>query len=226
MKKLFKFAMCAVALLMATDVVLAQTADKNILLNVFCREKDNGNGALPEAFLKCRVETLKEGTALAYEIFRSCLDPQEYVFYEIWRNEAGHASHSATEHLKTLMVERSAAIDPEYKGFVQRAYLNSEPTGERLLMNIVRKVKPEHISTLRDSFLKSREATLKEEGCEAFEIYQSVLDPTIFLIYELWSTAEAHALHTTLPHSKVHSDECRGINEPDFKGDFKRVFIK
>ena len=226
MKKLFKFAMCAVALLMATDVVLAQTADKNILLNVFCREKDNGNGALPEAFLKCRVETLKEGTALSYEIFRSCIDPQAYVFYEVWCNEAGHASHSATEHLKTLMVERKEAIDPEYKGFVQRAYLDSEPAGERLLLNIIRKVKPEHITTLRDSFLKSREATLKEEGCEAFEIYQSVLDPTIFLIYELWKTAEAHALHTTLPHSKVHSDECRGINEPDFKGDFKRVFIK
>ena len=226
MRKIFKLVLCAVVLLMSADVVLAQTADKNILLNVFCREKDNGKGALPEAFLKCRVETLKEGTALSYEIFRSCIDPQAYVFYEVWCNEAGHASHSATEHLKTLMVERKEAIDPEYKGFVQRAYLNSEPAGERLLLNIIRKVKPEHITTLRDSFLKSREATLKEEGCEAFEIYQSVLDPTIFLIYELWSTAEAHALHTTLPHSKVHSDECRGINEPDFKGDFKRVFIK
>ena len=226
MRKIFKLAMCAVVLMLSADVVLAQTADKNILLNVFCREKDNGKGALPEAFLKCRVETLKEGTALSYEIVRSCIDPQAYVFYEVWCNEAGHASHSATEHLKTLMVERKEAIDPEYKGFVQRAYLDSEPAGERLLLNIIRKVKPEHITTLRDSFLKSREATLKEEGCEAFEIYQSVLDPTIFLIYELWSTAEAHALHTTLPHSKVHSDECRGINEPDFKGDFKRVFIK
>ena len=226
MRKIFKVAMCAVVLLLSVDVVMAQTADKNILLNVFCREKDNGNGALPEAFLKCRVETLKEGTALSYEIFRSCVDPQAYVFYEVWCNEAGHASHSATEHLKTLMVERKEAIDPEYKGFVQRAYLDSEPAGERLLLNIIRKVKPEHISTLRDSFLKSREATLKEEGCEAFEIYQSVLDPTILLIYELWKTAEAHALHTTLPHSKVHSDECRGINEPDFKGDFKRILIK
>ena len=61
---------------------------------------------------------------------------------------------------------------------------------------------------------------------EAFEIYQSVLDPTIFLIYELWTTAEAHALHNTLPHSKVHAEECRGIYEPDFKGDFQRVLIK
>ena len=84
MRKIFKLTLCAVVFLLSADVVMAQTADKNILLNVFTREKDNGNGAMPEAFLKCRVETLKEGTALAYEIFRSCIDPQEYVFYEIW----------------------------------------------------------------------------------------------------------------------------------------------
>lgn len=226
MRKIFKLVLCAVVLLMSADVVLAQTADKNILLNVFCREKDNGNGALPEAFLKCRVETLKEGTALAYEIFRSCLDPQAYVFYEVWRDDAASASHSATEHLKTLQTEMRAATDTEANNFVHRAYLNSEPTGERLWMNIIRKVKPEHISTLRDSFLKSREASLKEEGCEAFEIYQSVLDPTIFLIYELWTTDEAHTIHSSLPHSKVHSEECQGINEPSFKTKVHKIFIK
>ncbi|MBE6204981.1 MAG: antibiotic biosynthesis monooxygenase [Rikenellaceae bacterium] len=226
MRKIFKFAMCAVALLMATDVVLAQTADKNILTNVFRREKDGGMGDLPEAFLKCRVETLKEAGTVEYEIFRSCLDPQAYVFYEVWRNDAGHQAHSATDHLKTLISEMGAASDPEYKGFVHRAYIGGEPTGERLWMNIIRKVKPEHISTLRDSFLKSREATLKEEGCEAFEIYQSVLDPTIFLIYELWTTDEAHTIHSTLPHSKVHSEECQGINEPSFKTKVHKIFIK
>lgn len=226
MRKIWKFALCAIVMVIATDVVLAQTADKNILVNVFRREKAEGKGALPEAFLKCRVETLKEEGTVSYEIFRSCLDPQEYVFYEVWRNDAGHQSHSATDHLKTLLTEMREATDPENKGFIHRAYLNSEPTGERLWMNIIRKVKPEHISTLRDSFLKSREATLKEEGCEAFEIYQSVLDPTIFLIYELWTTDEAHTIHSTLPHSKVHSEECQGINSPDFKTKVHKIFIK
>ena len=93
-------------------------------------------------------------------------------------------------------------------------------------MNIIRKLKPEHITTLRDSFLKRREATLKEEGCEAFEIYQSVLDPTIFLIYELWTTDEAHTIHSSLPPSKVHSEECQGINEPSFKTKVHKIFIK
>ena len=48
MRKILKFALCAAVLLMSADVVLAQTADKNILVNVFRREKANVNGALPE----------------------------------------------------------------------------------------------------------------------------------------------------------------------------------
>jgi hypothetical protein len=52
-----------------------------------------------------------------------------------------------------------------------------QPEGKKLLLNIVRKVKPEHVTTLRDSFLKCRVETLKEEGCERYEIYQSARTP-------------------------------------------------
>lgn len=101
-----------------------------------------------------------------------------------------------------------------------------EPADKRLLLNIVRKVKPEHVATLRDSFLKCRVETLKEEGCERYEIYQSPTDPTIFFIYEIWTTAEAHKKHNATPHVKIHSEECRGINDPSYKGEFIRVFIE
>ncbi len=101
-----------------------------------------------------------------------------------------------------------------------------EPEGKKLLLNIERKVKPEHIATLRDSFLKCKVETLKEEGCERYDIYQSCEDPTIFFIYEIWTTVEAHKKHNATPHVKIHSEECRGIYEPGFKGDFKRVFIE
>ena len=101
-----------------------------------------------------------------------------------------------------------------------------EPNEKKLLLNIVRKVKPEHVSTLRDSFLKCRVETLKEAGCIKYEIYQSPADPTVFFIFEIWKDEEAHKLHTSLPHVKVHSEECKGINDPDFKGEFYRVFIE
>jgi len=101
-----------------------------------------------------------------------------------------------------------------------------DPVDKKLLLNIVRKVKPEHVSTLRDSFLKCRVETLKEPGCIKYEIYQSPTDPTIFFIYEIWKNVEAHKLHSATPHVKVHSEECKGINDPNYKGEFHRVFIE
>lgn len=101
-----------------------------------------------------------------------------------------------------------------------------EPVDKKLLLNIVRKVKPEHVNTLRDSFLKCRVETLKEPGCIKYEIFQSSADPTIFFIYEIWKNEEAHKYHSTTPHVKIHSEECRGINDPDFKGEFHRILIE
>ena len=101
-----------------------------------------------------------------------------------------------------------------------------EPNGKKLLLNIVRKVKPEHVSTLRDSFLKCRVETLKEPGCIKYEIYQSPTDSTVFFIFEIWKDEESHKLHNTLPHVKIHSEECKGINDPDFKGEFYRVLME
>ena len=101
-----------------------------------------------------------------------------------------------------------------------------EPAEKKLLLNIVRKVKPEHVATLRDSFLKCRVETLKESGCIKYEIYQSPTDPTVFFIYEIWKSEEAHKFHSTTPHLKIHAEECKGINDPDFKGEFHRVFLE
>lgn len=101
-----------------------------------------------------------------------------------------------------------------------------EPNGKKLLLNIVRKVKPEHVSTLRDSFLKCRVETLKEPGCIKYEIYQSPTDSTVFFIFEIWKDEESHKRHNTLPHVKIHSEECKGINDPDFKVEFYRVLME
>ena len=95
-----------------------------------------------------------------------------------------------------------------------------------LLINAMLKANMGKLVDYKANLERCRQGTLKEEGCEAFEIYQSVLDPTIFLIYELWTTDEAHTIHSTLPHSKVHSEECKGINEPSFKTKVHKVFIK
>lgn len=45
-------------------------------------------------------------------------------------------------------------------------------------------------------------ATLQEPGCLAYDLHQSLTDPTEFMFYERWSSDEALAAHaaSTLPH--------------------------
>ena len=117
-------------------------------------------------------------------------------------------------------------LDTSFKSNNVRTIVDGQPKGERLLLNIIRKVKPEHVSTFRDSFLKCRVETLKEAGCEAYELYQSPSDPTIFFIFEIWKNEEAHKFHSSTPHLKAHSAETRGVGDPEFRGEFVRTFIK
>lgn len=45
-------------------------------------------------------------------------------------------------------------------------------------------------------------ATLEEPGCLAYDLHQSITDPTEFMFYERWQTDEALAAHaaSTAPH--------------------------
>jgi quinol monooxygenase YgiN len=43
---------------------------------------------------------------------------------------------------------------------------------------------------------------MKEEGCEEFEVFRSVLDPDKLLILERWSDEEALAAHARLNRSR------------------------
>jgi quinol monooxygenase YgiN len=42
------------------------------------------------------------------------------------------------------------------------------------------------------------EASLKDPGCQQFELYQSVFDPDKFALLELWDSPEALANHAKL----------------------------
>ena len=55
-----------------------------------------------------------------------------------------------------------------------------------VVLNIKRKVKPECVSALKESFLKCKESTLLEPGCIDYGMYQSLTDSTEFFIAETW----------------------------------------
>jgi len=82
-----------------------------------------------------------------------------------------------------------------------------------LVMNLTRKIKPEHVSAFRDSFEKCRVGTLQEPGCLNYVMYQSYIDSTEFLITETWANKGEHLKHMETEHLKIHIQEIKGMSE-------------
>lgn len=224
MKRFFRLVLCAVAAVAFAGIAQAQNKGR-MLMNFMCKVKPEHIATQRDAFLECGVKTAEEEGSEVFEIYQSPVDPTILFIEEIWKSDEAYKFHSEQPYLKEYLGKTRGIYDGNQRAELRRVYPDMEPTGKKLLLNIVRKVKPEHVATLRDSFLKCRVETLKEDGCERYEIFQSCTDPTIFFIYEVWSSVEAHQRHNSQPHVKVHSEECRGINDPDFKGTFRRVMI-
>ncbi len=230
MKRFFRLALCVVAAVAFAGVAQAQQqgGESYLLINAMLK----GNmGKLIEykANLEsCRQGTLQEAGNLAYDYYQLCTDPSQILLFEKWKSEADLTKHMQEPHFVAMQKTSSeqGLADADFSGQMVRTIVDGQPKGERLLLNIIRKVKPEHVSTFRDSFLKCRVETLKEAGCEAYELYQSPTDPTIFFIFEIWKNEEAHKFHSSTPHLKAHSAETRGVADPEFRGEFVRALIK
>lgn len=61
-------------------------------------------------------------------------------------------------------------------------------------------VKPGSVEALRPAAATCREATLKEGGCLAYELHQSLGDPDKLIFVEKWETREALTAHSRQPH--------------------------
>lgn len=94
-----------------------------------------------------------------------------------------------------------------------------------VVLNIQRKVKPEHVAGLKASFLKCKESTLQEPGCIYYDMYQSLTDSTEFFIAELWENDGELQKHGETAHLKQHISEIKDMGDPSFKGVFKKVFV-
>jgi len=87
-----------------------------------------------------------------------------------------------------------------------------------VVMRFERKVKPEYVTLLKQSFDACKaEVMAKEPGCLDYSLYQSYHDSTLFCLTEAWATKEDHTAHMKLEHTIKHIAEIKGINDPAFK---------
>lgn len=61
-------------------------------------------------------------------------------------------------------------------------------------------VKPEHIADFVEATRRNHEASVGEEGNRRFDVLQSDDDPTRFVLYEAYASADAAAAHKQTPH--------------------------
>ena len=228
MKRFFRLALCAVAAVAFSGVAQAQQSESYLLINAMLKANMGKLVDYKANLDSCRKGTLQEAGNLTYDYYQHCTDPSQILLFEKWKSEADLNKHMQMPHFVAMQKTSSeqGLADADFSGQMVRTIVDGQPKGERMLLNIVRKVKPEHVSTFRDSFLKCRVETLKEAGCEAYELYQSPTDPTIFFIFEIWKNEEAHKFHSSTPHLKTHSAETRGVADPEFRGEFVRAFIQ
>ena len=80
-----------------------------------------------------------------------------------------------------------------------------------IIMNIPIKIKPEHVSGYKAAFDKCQAATLKEEACLAYDLFQSYSDSTEFHLFERWTNKAGHQQHMQTDHLKVYFSEIAGM---------------
>ena len=82
-----------------------------------------------------------------------------------------------------------------------------------IIMNIPIKIKPEFVSAYKLAFEKCQAATLQEEACLDYIIFQSYTDSTEFHLFERWTNKPGHNFHMETPHFLVYREETRGMND-------------
>jgi quinol monooxygenase YgiN len=80
-----------------------------------------------------------------------------------------------------------------------------------IVMNIPVKIKPEHVSAYKAAFDKCQAESLKEEACQAYELFQSYKDSTEFHLFEKWTNNPGLQNHMQTEHVKLFFKEIEGM---------------
>ena len=66
-------------------------------------------------------------------------------------------------------------------------------------------VRSEHRADFLENARIVISATLKEAGCQSYDLFSSITEPNCFVFVERWDTREALGRHFEAPHSKQWS---------------------
>ncbi len=80
------------------------TSDRNeLIVTALWEAKPGEESAVAEILKQFMAKAQQEAWVKQFDIHRSATKPGQFLFYEVFRNEAGFTDHQQTEHFKTLI---------------------------------------------------------------------------------------------------------------------------
>ena len=80
------------------------TLKDGLIVTAFWEAKPEEVDTLLGIIRRFLPQAQREPGVLAFQIHQSTTEPHKFFFYEVFKNEAAFAEHSASEHFKTLIL--------------------------------------------------------------------------------------------------------------------------
>lgn len=81
----------------------ANSGRNELIVTALWEARPGEEDAVAEILQKFLPQAQQEAWVKQFDIHRSTTRPQQFLFYEVFRSEAGFADHQQTEHFKTLI---------------------------------------------------------------------------------------------------------------------------
>lgn len=85
-------------------------SDNNILIVATFVAKPGTAETLHKVLSACVLPSRKEAGNILYNLYRSTEDDHQFLFHEIWKNQAAIDQHNEQTHFKTLLAESAALL--------------------------------------------------------------------------------------------------------------------
>ena len=83
---------------------MSASSDRNeLIVNALWEAKPGEEDAVAEILKQFMPKAQQEAWVKQFDIHRSASKPGQFLFYEVFKSEAGFTDHQQTEHFKTLI---------------------------------------------------------------------------------------------------------------------------
>ena len=148
----------------------------------------------------------KEPGCRRFDVLRDSSDPNKFLFYEAYVDDAAFATHQTYPHFAPWKAfEASGGVTSLSAAFSTGTYFElgsscpSEPADPLCLVVSV-EVKPDRVDEFLAAMKTDAEGSRKEPGCRRFDVLHDSSDPNKFLFYEAYVDDAAVSAHKAEPH--------------------------